>query len=155
MSIITGVIKTLTSKFGVTLPVTVTKAVYDETTGEKLDLILDKLKLKLLWSGNIGKGETNDVNITGYDMYILIIDGCPVLGYPLGNNPIKIRGCSGLMINEGDTAMALCTVMLHAYASNIFCEFATSFSFSNTSGITTGNNIFTDRKISTIYGLRC
>ncbi len=44
MSIITGVIKTLTSKFGVTLPVTVTKAVYDETTGEKLDATISEIK---------------------------------------------------------------------------------------------------------------
>ncbi|MCD2493751.1 hypothetical protein LQE92_14175 [Lacrimispora sp. NSJ-141] len=46
MSIITGVIKTLTSKFGVTLPVTVTKAVYDEATGERLDETLDKRQMQ-------------------------------------------------------------------------------------------------------------
>ncbi|QNM06563.1 hypothetical protein [Qiania dongpingensis] len=52
MSIITGVIKTLTSKFGTTLPVTVTKAVYDETTGEKLDATIGGIK------GSIGDTST-------------------------------------------------------------------------------------------------
>lgn len=43
MSIITGVIKSLTSKLGITFPITVIKAVYDADTGESLDVKLESI----------------------------------------------------------------------------------------------------------------
>lgn len=60
MSIINGVIKTLSSKFGITLPITVTSAVKDATTGESLDVTLNNINNKTDKIGNLSELPTTE-----------------------------------------------------------------------------------------------